>query len=147
LKIAFDAEGPNASRRKTAESAAAAEVAAASIAPAITIPLPPCAAYYLLDEFNHHHMHAVIPGSTHRYASTHRVSRREGHTLSSIEARAETALRGSSGRAPLDAKVLRAEGLALSELEFEWIRQFYVQVGTPTLTRISIDTNKHTDNW
>lgn len=32
-----------------------------------------------------------------------------------------------TGRQQLSAKCLRAEQLAMSELEFEWIRQFYIQ--------------------
>lgn len=44
--------------------------------PALCIPLPSGSLYYLLDEFNHTHEHAVISGSHKlRYSSTHRVAR------------------------------------------------------------------------
>jgi hypothetical protein len=46
----------------------------------------------MLDDFNHHHQHAVLPGATHRFASTHRVSRVDGHSFKSIDDRAKTAL-------------------------------------------------------
>lgn len=61
-------------------------------APPIMLQLPDECIYYLLDDFNHHHQHAVIAGSTHRYASTHRVSRTEGHTYQSILKRAQNIL-------------------------------------------------------
>ncbi len=67
--------------------------------PPIALSLPEECCYYLLDDFNHHHQHAgtftcfkcfgavsiqfsvtVLAGGSHRFASTHRVSRREGHT-------------------------------------------------------------------
>eukprot|EP00978_Attheya_sp_CCMP212_P003200 scaffold6584_cov48-Attheya_sp.AAC.5 len=44
--------------------------------PALSVPLPSGALYYLLDDFNHQHEHAVLAGSnTLRYSSTHRVAR------------------------------------------------------------------------
>jgi hypothetical protein len=51
----YDAEGPNATR---ALSSRAGEMEGARIAPAVAIPLPSRAAYFLLDDFNHHHQHA-----------------------------------------------------------------------------------------
>ena len=56
LRVWYDAEGPNATR---ALSSRAGEMSAGSrIAPAVAVPLPSCAAYFLLDDFNHHHQHA-----------------------------------------------------------------------------------------
>lgn len=44
--------------------------------PALSVPLPSGTCYYLLDDFNHQHEHAVISGSNSlRYSSTHRVAR------------------------------------------------------------------------
>ncbi len=49
---------------------------AKSRTPALSVPLPSGSLYYLLDDFNHQHEHAVISGaSTLRYSSTHRVAR------------------------------------------------------------------------
>ena len=56
LRVWYDAEGPNATR---AVSSRAGEMSATSrIAPALAVPLPSGAAYFLLDDFNHHHQHA-----------------------------------------------------------------------------------------
>lgn len=109
LRVWYDAEGPNATR---ALSSRANEMSAgARIAPAVAVPLPSRAAYFLLDDFNHHHQHAgkqfpdldisqvtrltlllfvsppVLAGNTYRYASTHRVCKTEGHTFQSVRAR------------------------------------------------------------
>jgi hypothetical protein len=55
LRVWYDAEGPNATR---ALSSRATEMPSARIAPAVAVPLPSNAAYFLLDDFNHHHQHA-----------------------------------------------------------------------------------------
>ena len=71
-----DAEGPSAGKLKLAKGAAEEGMDAAEVergvAPPIAVPLPTGSAYYLLDDFNHHHQHAVLTGTTARYASTHR---------------------------------------------------------------------------
>ena len=89
----------------------------------MAVPLPSRAAYYLLDDFNHHHQHAVLTGTTARYASTHRVSRREGHTYAYILERCKKAL-ASEQRS---LKQVKLEQSALTEVEFEWIRQYHIQ--------------------
>ena len=44
--------------------------------PPLVVPLPSGALYYLLDDFNHNHEHAVLAGKNQvRYSSTHRVAR------------------------------------------------------------------------
>jgi alpha-ketoglutarate-dependent dioxygenase FTO len=98
--------------------------------PALVVPLASGALYYLLDDFNHQHEHAVLSGARQlRYSSTHRVAR--GQTWQSIrdscrtilgavvESKDEAAVRG--------AKQLRAQQQLWTELEFEWIRQWYLQ--------------------
>lgn len=56
LRVWYDAEGPNATR---ALSSRAGEMSSgARIAPAVAVPLPSGSAYFLLDDFNHHHQHA-----------------------------------------------------------------------------------------
>lgn len=67
----------------------------------------------------------VLAGTTHRYASTHRVCRTDGHTFQSIKSRCVAALQGTDKQ--YAATKLRAEQLILGEVEFEWLRQFYVQ--------------------
>jgi len=119
LRVLPHAEGPSAGKQSTKPTDTSDE----PTAPPVAVPLPSRQTYYLLDNFNHHHQHAVLAGESHRYASTHRVSRREGHTFSSIQARCTSALQGHG----FGAKQVRAEQLALLEVEFEWIRQFYIQ--------------------
>jgi alpha-ketoglutarate-dependent dioxygenase FTO len=92
-------------------------------APPLAIPLPSNTCYYLLDEFNHHHQHSVLAGKSQRYSSTHRVAKVDGHTYQSIFAKCQSALNGSG----YSGKQIRSEQLAFGELEFEWLRQFYIQ--------------------
>lgn len=35
-------------------------------APLVAVALPSRSAYFLLDDFNHHHQHAVLAGQSHR---------------------------------------------------------------------------------
>ena len=115
-------EGPSASRKKVL-SAGSEELE--KLVPPVCVPLPSGSCYFLLDDFNHHHQHAVVPGSRGlRYSSTHRVSRTEGHTFSSVRARLTSSL---AKPLPLTARAIHAEQVLQSEVEFEWIRQFYVQ--------------------
>ncbi|CAM9870026.1 unnamed protein product, partial [Choristocarpus tenellus] len=99
-------------------------------APPVAVSLPSRSSYFLLDDFNHHHQHAVLAGDSHRqvmtreWASTHRVLKGEGHTLDFIVRRCNTVLKDAHRRT---LKQWRAEQLVLTELEFEWIRQFYIQ--------------------
>jgi len=93
--------------------------------PAVAVPLPNKATYFLLDDFNHNNQHSVLAGKTDRYASTHRVCRVEGHTFASIRSRVQAALQG--GRGGASAKQIRIELLLQADVEFEWIRQFYIQ--------------------
>ena len=67
----------------------------------------------------------MLAGTTHRYASTHRVCRTDGHTFQSIKSRCVSALQGTDKQ--YAAVKIRSEQLTLNEVEFEWLRQFYVQ--------------------
>jgi len=94
----------------------------------------------------------VIAGDSLRYSSTHRVSKLDDGTYQSVVARCErvdakaaaggwleAAVGGAGGRGaggdadggepPLkvNAKQIRAEQALLNDLEFEWVRQFWVQ--------------------
>ena len=66
----------------------------------------------------------MLSGSTERYASTHRVSRTDGHTYESIRTKCIQALQSGYGAAP---KQIRSIQITRNDLEFEWIRQFYIQ--------------------
>ena len=123
LRVLPHAEGPSAGKQSSKPPGATDASSDEPTAPPVAVPLPSRHAYFLLDNFNHHHQHSVLAGNSHRYASTHRVSRREGHTFGSIQARCSSALQGHG----FGVKQVRAEQLALLEVEFEWVRQFYVQ--------------------
>jgi alpha-ketoglutarate-dependent dioxygenase FTO len=78
LKVQHDAEGPSAGALVRPGAATPAE----SASPLLAAPLPSRSAYYLLDDFNHHHAHAVLASTTKtpsvRYSSTHRLLRSGG---------------------------------------------------------------------
>ena len=96
--------------------------------PALEVPLPSGALYYLLDDFNHQHEHAVLSGATQlRYSSTHRVAR--GQTWQSIKTKCQSIVEMNqpAASARQRAKQLRARQQLWTELEFEWIRQWYIQ--------------------
>jgi alpha-ketoglutarate-dependent dioxygenase FTO len=113
--------------------------------PALSVPLPSGALYYLLDDLNHQHEHAVVAGSESlRYSSTHRVAREGCGTWQYIRDKCEKVLssplcsealsdyekiddfiksfNNTSKRKQLEKAVRSCESL-MTELEFEWIRQ------------------------
>lgn len=137
LRVTPDAEGPTATKLKLPGAAASAP----PTAPPLTLTLEDGAAYFMLDDFNHHHQHAVLTGApliachassltdwllgeSSRYASTHRVSRIEGHTYQYIAERCRRALNDGKRKTLKSVKGVMA---ALIEVECEWIRQFYIQ--------------------
>ncbi|CAM9201039.1 unnamed protein product [Ectocarpus sp. 4 AP-2014] len=122
LRVEPDAEGPSGGKLKLA--ATVNESSRVDRAPAVAVALPSRSAYFLLDDFNHHHQHAVLAGQSHRWSSTHRVAKKQGHSFDYISGRCRTVL-GDGHRRTL--KQWKTEQLTLAELEFEWIRQFYVQ--------------------
>ena len=120
-----------------------------SSVPALMVPLPSGSLYYMLDDFNHNHEHAVIAGSDGvRYSSTHRVAREGQGTWQYIRDKTDqfivtaskfdftagavsTAGEGSKSTAKKrKAKfisVARAQQMLMNEIEFEWLRQWYIQ--------------------
>jgi alpha-ketoglutarate-dependent dioxygenase FTO len=126
LRVAHNSEGPGASRR-----GAAIDTSVVADTPPIAVSMPSGSAYYLLDDFNHHHQHAVLikheDGEDNttgvRFASTHRLLR-EGHNINFIIERCRVACSQFHKKGP---KIWRSEQLLLTEIESEWIRQFYVQ--------------------
>jgi len=98
--------------------------------PFLGVSLPSNSAYYMLDDFNHHHQHAVLTTSTWsnraastRYSLTYRLLR-ESHNVAYQLARCQRAAQQFHTKGH---KVYRSEQLLLTEIESEWIRQFYVQ--------------------
>jgi hypothetical protein len=137
LRVRHDSEGPGAGKFTHAPKAAAGAAPGCPapgqseeekhpeiyMTPPVAVPLPRQCCYHMLDDFNHHQQHSILVGETHRFASTHRVCRRDGHTYASIQGRCKSVLQGSG----CDVKQIRAEQSILNDLEFEWIRQYYVQ--------------------
>lgn len=115
--------------------------------PALSVTLPSGACYYLLDDFNHQHEHAVISGSdTLRYSSTHRVARDGSGTYQIIQEKSNhvmttklfstlkdgirDVLINNYNSMQLQKKLVKEVRLGLQlmhELEFEWIRMWNVQ--------------------
>ena len=113
--------------------------------PALSVPLPSGALYYLLDDLNHQHEHAVVAGSDSlRYSSTHRVAREGCGTWQYIRDKCEKVLSSplcletlSDNEGSDDLiksfyntlkrkefeKAVRSYESLMTEIEFEWIRQ------------------------
>ena len=127
LRVTHDAEGPRAKRL--------GDIAVEETAPPIAVSLPSGSAYFMLDDFNHHHQHAVLAPSsstahtTVRYSSTHRLLR-QGHKVQDILARCHKTMGGSDDdafRSQHGPIRWRPEQVLLTELENEWLRQFFIQ--------------------
>lgn len=109
--------------------------------PALLVPLPSRSLYYMFDDFNHNHEHAVIAGSDGvRYSSTHRVAREGAGTWQYIRDKtkqvldASTKFNSSEKTCQASKKTfekfvahVRLQQLLMNEVEFEWLRQWYVQ--------------------
>ncbi|KAJ1495429.1 FTO catalytic domain-containing protein, partial [Baffinella frigidus] len=92
--------------------------------PAVAVPMVSGEGYVMLAGFNEAHQHCVISGDARRFSSTHRVADPERSTLGYIEERCLEALKLSREPHP-DA--LRVFMEVHTELEAEWLRQFYFQ--------------------
>ena len=119
--------------------------------PPLVVPLPSGSLYYMLDDFNHNHEHAVIAGGGGiRYSSTHRVAREGAGTWQYIRDKVQSFLstmeqfdmekgivKDSDSSTPDQSSRKRSEKKLMShvraqqnlktEIEFEWIRQWYIQ--------------------
>mmetsp|Transcript_9405 Transcript_9405/g.23914 ORF Transcript_9405/g.23914 Transcript_9405/m.23914 type:complete len:283 (-) Transcript_9405:46-894(-) len=105
---------------------------AGDLAPPLRTKLSDGECYFMLGNFNHHHQHAVIAGTSARYASTHRVALTQDATFDGIMERCAEVLCGkrftrSASPESLEAARARAVGELAARLEFDWIRQFYCQ--------------------
>lgn len=81
-----------------------------------------------LNDFNHHHHHCVMTGDAARYSSTHRVAVQVKDTWKYIAKRTAEALGLVQQALRLDAAALRAVGETAGEVEFQWLRMFWLQV-------------------
>lgn len=120
LRVTHDAEGPRGKRL--------GDITVEEDSPPIQIELPSGSTYYLLDDFNHHHQHAVLAPSNQsstsiRFSSTHRLLRK-GHNVRDIIDRCKTVCDNVHKHG---IKRWRSEQLLLTELENEWLRQFFIQ--------------------
>ena len=110
--------------------------------PALVVPLKNKDTYFMLDDFNHHHQHAVITGSSWRYSCTMRVAVTKQDTWDYILAKAlegndfANSLMKKLSRSrddpkslsnAMDPQILRKLGAANMEIEFEWLRMFFLQ--------------------
>jgi len=106
--------------------------------PPLCVPLPSGTLYYLLDDFNHKHEHTVVAGSNQlRYSSTHRVAREGCGTWQYIRDKCRDMLEKEKSpvkdngslteRRKRLVKETRAQQQLLDEIEFEWLRQWYIQ--------------------
>lgn len=104
--------------------------------PAICVPLKNYETYFMTGDFNATHQHCVLVGDTTRYSSTHRVAIVGKDTLAyakrqaalGIEAATRLARAHDAGdnAAACHADDLRKVGEIAIELEFDWIRMFWV---------------------
>ena len=132
LRVAHHAEGPQASQKRRGNKT---ESSVIEETPPIAVSLPTGSAYYLLDDFNHHHQHTVLTtgdaaSAGIRYSCTFRLLR-DSHNVQDWIERGNAAIRQFHKKGP---KIWRSEQLLLTEIESEWIRQFYIQgTGNHTL--------------
>jgi len=90
--------------------------------------------YFLLGKFNETHQHCVLSGSEcNRISSTHRVAVTKEDTYDYIRQRTKGALKRFrlqlqlADRSEIDPKVIVYCQRVLSEVEFEWISQYWLQ--------------------
>lgn len=126
LKVSHYSEGPEASQHRREANTDTDRSLVEKETPCIAVNLPSGSAYYLLDDFNHHHQHTVLTEGTNttvRYSCTYRLLR-DSHNIQDWIHRGKTAISQFHKKGP---KIWRSEQLLLTEIESEWIRQFYIQ--------------------
>jgi len=93
-------------------------------------------AYFLLGSFNEKYQHCVLAGSSqHRISSTHRVATTEKDTYQYILRRIKTTLKRlrielEKDDANIDYRVVLFSQKVLTELEMEWVSQYWLQGST-----------------
>jgi len=102
-------------------------------APPIAVSTADGDAYFLLGGFNEKYQHCVLAGSSlHRISSTHRVANTDKDTFQYISRRARTALKRfrlelEKDETNMDYRVFRFCCLVHTEIEMEWIAQYWLQ--------------------
>lgn len=107
----------------------AVRVAHDDVTPALRLPLKTRETYYMLNDFNAHHHHAVLAGQSKRYSSTHRVAVVAKDTWAYIRGRCQVALAAmeEAGGAVVDSNAIRRIGEVHIEVEMQWLRMFWIQ--------------------
>ncbi|KAM6430249.1 alpha-ketoglutarate-dependent dioxygenase FTO isoform 3-T3 [Liasis olivaceus] len=103
--------------------------------PGLAIPLHQGDCYFMLDDLNMTHQHCVLAGRQSRFSSTHRVAECSTGTLPYILDKCNAALENLNTNADLRCPSLKSLEVgdikrveeAHSEVEFEWLRQFWFQ--------------------
>ncbi|XP_070616267.1 alpha-ketoglutarate-dependent dioxygenase FTO isoform X3 [Erythrolamprus reginae] len=103
--------------------------------PGLAIPLHQGDCYFMLDDLNTTHQHCVLAGRQSRFSSTHRVADCSTGTLPYIMEKCKGALMNLSKDADLKVPSLKSVEVrditrvekTHSEVEFEWLRQFWFQ--------------------
>jgi hypothetical protein len=59
MRVRHHAEGPDAGKKKPdADQEEGRDEDDSTHCPPVAVPLPNCSAYFMLDDFNHHHQHS-----------------------------------------------------------------------------------------
>ena len=135
VRVQLDAEGPSAGRaRRNVRSsnsggnkiskAKQLDKLLSQNTPPLSIPLENSGeSYFMFNTFNHHHQHAVLAGSSERWASTHRVCTTERHCVDIVLKRNTAILQNQKNALKEWSNCFNG----LMEIEFEWLRQWYIQ--------------------
>jgi len=140
VRVHIDAEGPNAGRARRNANASKDNINKGNITktqtntdidgvlgqntPPLCIPLEKSGlSYFMFNTFNHHHQHAVLAGSSERWASTHRVCTTERHSVEEVLKRNLAIVKNEKNA----IKMWNNSFNGLMEIEFEWLRQWYIQ--------------------
>lgn len=136
LRVAPHAEGPTSGNQRLRDATTVS-------APPLAVTLPSNSCYYMLHDFNHHHQHAVfVDRSTstrphRRYSCTFRCLRSQSHTVQELLERCRRTCQLFHKRG---SRIWRAEQLLLTEIESDWLRQYYIQ-------KLSMGCSSATSDW
>ena len=129
VRVQLDAEGPSAGRARrnagSSNSGGNKSIKAKQLdkllsqgTPPLSIPLENSGeSYFMFNTFNHHHQHAVLAGSSERWASTHRVCTTERHCVEIVLKRNIAILQNQKNALKEWSNCFNG----LMEIEFEWL--------------------------
>uniref|UniRef100_A0A8C9IC69 Alpha-ketoglutarate-dependent dioxygenase FTO n=1 Tax=Piliocolobus tephrosceles TaxID=591936 RepID=A0A8C9IC69_9PRIM len=103
--------------------------------PGLAIPLHQGDSYFMLDDLSATNQHCILAGSQPRFSFTHQVAESSTGTLDYILQRCQLALQnvrdnvdnGDVSLKSFEAAVLKQGEEIHNEVEFEWLRQFWLQ--------------------